>query len=118
MEKILIEKNVGICSGLAANYWESTKFSYKPARSLRSWAANNLSVPKSRTTTDGDRPFAYACPKLWNQLPQHIKLSETLELFKSIGLLKHIFIKLLLTFEILSILNYFSSMFISYFWIL
>ena len=32
--------------------------------------------------------------------------------------LKHIFLKLLLTFEIWSILNYFSSIFIVYFWIL
>ena len=69
--------------GMAPDYLSTLLTVYKPARSLRSSAAKNLSVPKSRTTTYGDRSFAYACPKRWNQLPQHIKLSETLESFKS-----------------------------------
>ena len=69
--------------GLTPDYLSTPLTVYKPARSLRSSAAKNLSVPKSRTTTYGDRSFACACPKLWNQLPQHIKLSETLESFKS-----------------------------------
>ena len=69
--------------GLAPDYLSTLLTVYKPARSLRSSAAKNLSVPKSKTTTYGDRSFACAFPKLWNQLPQHIKLSETLKSFKS-----------------------------------
>ena len=69
--------------GLVPDYFSTLLTVYKPARSLRSSAAKNLSVPKSRTTAYGDRSFACALPKLRNQLPQHIKLSETLESFKS-----------------------------------
>ena len=69
--------------GLAPDYLSTLLTVYKPTRSLRSSAAKNLSVPKSRTTTYVDRSFACACPKLWNQLLQHIKLSETFESFKS-----------------------------------
>ena len=69
--------------GLAPDYPSTLLTVYKPARSLHSSAAKNLSVPKSRTTTYGDQSFACTCPKLWNQLPQHIKLLETLESFKS-----------------------------------
>ena len=31
----------------------------------------------------GDRAFSYIAPRLWNGLPEDIKLSKTLENFKS-----------------------------------
>ena len=82
--KVLLDPYKAL-NGLAPDYLLTLLIVYKPTCSLRSSAANtcNLSVPKSRTTTYGDRSFTYACPKLCNQLPQHIKLSETLESFKS-----------------------------------
>ena len=85
-------------NGLALDYLSTLLTVYKPAGSLRSSAANNLSVPKSRTTTYGGRSFACACPKLWNQLPQHINFRKPWSHLKVD--LKHIFLKLLLTSEI------------------
>ncbi len=42
-----------------------------------------LSVPtRKKYTKAGDRAFQNAAPKLWNQLPQDIQESETLNIFK------------------------------------
>ncbi len=42
-----------------------------------------LSVPsRKKHTKTGDRAFQNAAPKLWNQLPQDIQESETLNIFK------------------------------------
>ena len=68
--------------GLAPDYLSNLLSVYKPARSLRSSSSYNLSVPRSRTVTYGDRTFACACPKLWNQLPLSIRLSENIDSFK------------------------------------
>ena len=56
---------------------------YTPARSLRSASANLLEVPKSSTVTFGDRAFSIAAPRLWNQLPDHIKDCDSVNSFRS-----------------------------------
>ena len=43
-----------------------------------------LIVPKSPTTTYGDRAFSIAAPKLWNNLPDSEKYAETVKQFKSL----------------------------------
>ncbi len=52
----------------------------KPLRS-----ANNslLYVPRSRLKFKGDRAFAVAAPRLWNQLPPDIKSAPSISVFKS-----------------------------------
>ena len=99
--------------GLAPDYLSTLLTVYKPARSLRSSAAKDLSVPKSRTTTyviDPSHALAQNCgtncrnAKNFRKPWSHLRVD-----------LKHIFLKLLLTFEISSILNYFSSIIIVYF---
>ncbi len=53
---------------------------YNPTRSLRSQNSGLLVVPKS---TKGGRTFSYLAPKLWNSLPDNVRGSDTLSLFKS-----------------------------------
>ena len=43
-----------------------------------------LIVPKTSTTTYGDRAFSIVAPKLWNNLPDSIKFSETVKQFISL----------------------------------
>ena len=69
--------------GLAPDYLANLLTFYKPVRTLRSSRSNNLSVPRSRTSTYGDRTFACVSPRLWNQLPDFIRYSETLDSFKA-----------------------------------
>ena len=53
-----------------------------PTRSLRSATQGLLVVPKSFTSTYGDRAFSIAAPKLWNNLPANIRITSALESFK------------------------------------
>uniref|UniRef100_A0A8C6PB66 Natriuretic peptide n=1 Tax=Nothobranchius furzeri TaxID=105023 RepID=A0A8C6PB66_NOTFU len=50
------------------------------ARSLRSENLMLLSVPRTRLKTRGDRAFAVAGPKLWNELPLSIRASTSVAL--------------------------------------
>ena len=69
--------------GLAPDYLANLLTFYKPVRILRSSRSINLSVPRSRTSTYGDRSFACVSPRLWNKLPDFIRYSETLDSFKT-----------------------------------
>ncbi|XP_072046906.1 uncharacterized protein [Amphiura filiformis] len=56
---------------------------YVPTRSLRSSAGCRLKVIKSSTKFYGDRSFAFAASKLWNDLPSEIRQATTLGIFQS-----------------------------------
>jgi hypothetical protein len=65
---------------------------YRPKRTLRSTSQNLLAVPQTNTKTYGERTFQVSAPKLWNSLPDYIRLSSSLGIFK--GLVKtHLFRK-------------------------
>ena len=51
-------------------------------RGLRSDNKMLLEVPKSRTVTYGDRAFSNAAPRVWNSLPDSIRLSDNVNTFK------------------------------------
>ena len=70
--------------GLAPDYLQLANLLtfYKLVRTLRSSRPINLSAPRSRTSTYGDRSFACVSPRLWNKLPDFIRYSETLHSFK------------------------------------
>ena len=53
-----------------------------PSRSLRSEAMNYLVVPRT-IKSHGDRAYCVAAPRLWNSLPNDVKATETILLFKS-----------------------------------
>ncbi len=50
---------------------------------LRSANKALLYFPQSRLKFKGDRAFAVAAPRLWNQLPPDIKSAPSISVFKS-----------------------------------
>ena len=55
---------------------------YRPTRSLRSQERSLLCIPKSKTSTYGNRSFRVAAPTIWNTLPDKIKNSDSIATFK------------------------------------
>ena len=51
-------------------------------RPVRSYNLNNLSFPKKRSHMFGTNSLTALGPKIWNNLPAHMKASENLEIFK------------------------------------
>lgn len=51
-------------------------------RSLRSTNSNRLLPPKTKLSTMGDRAFCSAAPRVWNALPDHLRVSQHTETFK------------------------------------
>ena len=53
------------------------------ARKLCSSNRNFLAIPKTRTEPYGDKSFSCAAPRLWNSLPDSVKLCPTVDDFKA-----------------------------------
>ena len=70
--------------GLAPNYIADMLIDYEPARSLRSSGGGLLAVPRWRLKLKGDRAFSVRAPRLWNGLPEEIRLAESVTSFKSL----------------------------------
>jgi len=51
-------------------------------RRLRSASLADLIVPATQHTTMGDRAFAVTAPRVWNSLPNAIRRSSSLTVFK------------------------------------
>ncbi len=68
---------------LAPAYLTNLLSRYNPTRSLRSQNSGLLVVPRIAKSTKGGRTFSYLAPKLWNSLPENVRGSDTLSLFKS-----------------------------------
>ncbi len=68
---------------LAPVYLTNLLSRYNPTRSLRSQNSGLLVVPRIAKSTKGGRTFSYLAPKLWNSLPDNVRGSDTLSLFKS-----------------------------------
>ena len=78
---------------MAPGYISDLLTKYVPPRNLRSANKSLLQMPvKVKTHTYGQRSFSYAAPRLWNSLPEEIKNSNTIDLFKS-ALKTFLFIK-------------------------
>ncbi len=69
-------------NGLAPAHITSLVSRYNPTRSLRSQNSGLLVVPRIEKSTKGGRTFSYLSPKLWNSLPDNVRGSDTLSLFK------------------------------------
>ena len=69
--------------GLAPVYITSLLKPHAPSRSLRSANQSLLVVPKTRLKSRGDQAFSVAAPRLWNELPLHVRLAPSLLVFKS-----------------------------------
>ena len=68
--------------GLAAPYLAELLSRHQPTRSLRSADAHLLVVPRSNLSTQGDRAFSHAAPRLWNNLPLAMRITDSQNIFK------------------------------------
>ena len=71
-------------NGLAPPYLSELLHPYAPARCLRSADLLLLEVPRSKRKLRGDGAFSVAAPKLWNELPLHIRQASLLSILKPI----------------------------------
>ena len=77
-------------NGLAPAYLSNLLVPLQRERSHRSNSMKLLKIPKTRLKSYGDRSFVYAGPKEWKKLLLEIKLSPSVESFKT-GLKTHLF---------------------------
>ena len=75
---------------LAPAYIKDMISIYQPPRSLRSSTMGLLAEKRTRLVKSGDRAFSVAAPKLWNLLPENIRMLEAVDPFKS-ALKTHLF---------------------------
>jgi hypothetical protein len=68
-------------NNIAPSYLSELISNYVPARTLRSGNMQLLLETKSNRTW-GDRSFAIAAPRLWNELPVNIRTAKTVTVFK------------------------------------
>jgi len=66
----------------APQYLATLLTQHVPTRSLRSGLSYKPLVIPRTVTKAGDRAFSTIAPKLWNSLPDDIKMSTSVELFK------------------------------------
>ncbi len=70
-------------NGLAPPHLSELLHPCAPARCLSSADQLLLEVPRSKRKLGGDRAFSVAAPKLWNDLPLHIRQAPSLSVFKT-----------------------------------
>ncbi len=70
-------------NGLAHVFQTNLLSCYSPTCSLMLQNSGLLVVPRIAKSTKGGRKFSYLAPKLWNSLPDNVRGSDTLSLFKS-----------------------------------
>ena len=68
--------------GLAAPYLAELLSRHQPTRSLRSADAHLLVVPRRNLSTQGYRAFSHAAPRLWNNLPLAMRITDSQNIFK------------------------------------
>ena len=69
--------------GLAPTYLGELLELHSPPRTLRSSADKwLLAIPRTSTLRYGDRAFSACAPRLWNNIPLHIRNCGTLSMFK------------------------------------
>ena len=79
-----------VMHGLAPEYLAELLDRHHSRRVLRSASEELFSVPFSQTVRHGDRRFSVAVATLWNQLPNSVRMIETLPLSRT-HLKKHLF---------------------------
>ena len=73
-----------VCTGIAPPYLTELLRKKTASRyALRTNSQLLLEVPLTRCKTFGDRAFAHAAPKIWNNLPLAVWESWTIECFKT-----------------------------------
>ena len=70
-------------NGLALYYIKNMLKPFTPSVNLRSSSKGFLTVPSVRLVNCGERSLSYAAPKLRDELPEYIRKSESLPIFKT-----------------------------------
>jgi hypothetical protein len=70
-------------NGMAPQYLSDLITPYASSRHLRSSDKQLLHVPTCRLKSYGEKCFSVAAPKAWNNLPLHIRMSSSLNIFKT-----------------------------------
>ena len=70
-------------NNLAPPYLSQLIVPYNPTRNLSLAGKHLLEVPNVRLKSYGSRAFSVAAPKHWNVIPLDIKLSRSVDVFKS-----------------------------------
>ena len=70
-------------NGKGPKYIQDLLLFYTPSRSLHSGSQPLLCERRTHTKT-GERAFSVIAPKLWNNLPSHIRSTESMETFKKL----------------------------------
>ncbi len=65
-------------NGLAPRYLSELLLHYSPPRPLSSQNSGHFIIPKISKSTAGSRSFFYLVPKLWNNLPNTVRETDTL----------------------------------------
>uniref|UniRef100_A0A8C6TLJ0 Reverse transcriptase domain-containing protein n=1 Tax=Neogobius melanostomus TaxID=47308 RepID=A0A8C6TLJ0_9GOBI len=68
--------------GQAPKYVSDLLCPYSSGRTLRSSGQNLLTVPRTHFKTRGDLSFEAVAPKLWNDLPLWLRVTDTVDSFK------------------------------------
>ena len=69
-------------NGLSPAYMQDLVCPYVPTRNLRSASQNLLVAPKTRGVRTGDRAFSSCAPRMWNDLPESVRMCTTIDSFK------------------------------------
>ena len=78
-----VGQRLNALNGLAPSYLSDLVNFYVPERDLRSSFQKLLAVPFSNMKSYGDRAFSICAPKLWNDLPLHLRNCASFHVFKS-----------------------------------
>jgi hypothetical protein len=76
--------------GTLPPYLSSVLCTYQPSRSLRSSSQKLLQIPRVDLKSAGERSFRFACPTVWNSLPNSLRNISSLSQFKA-NLKTHLF---------------------------
>ena len=70
--------------GYCPRYISEMLVHYCPTRTLRSAGKGLLTIPESQLATKEKRSFSLLALKLWNALPEQIRLADPVTSFKSL----------------------------------
>ena len=69
-------------NGLGASYLSDLLLPYQPPWTLRSSDTGLLTIPQVNSKKHRESAFRYYGPRLWNSLPENLRVVETVEVFK------------------------------------
>ena len=69
-------------NGLGASYLSDLLLPYQPPWTLRSSDTGLLMIPQVNSKKHRESAFRYYGPRLWNSLPENLRVVETVEVFK------------------------------------